>query len=168
MEGWSTWGRELLVLTFGNNKRLDLALLLEASVMIISGGAPKSYGSSGKRPEAEAAAEYLKGKFGGKLLLETKAMHTLHNFSLTLNLLPPGCKHVTCVTHDWHTPRSKALADGVYGYCGITTDFVSVPSDASDRETAGRVAWERQLLQTWVPGVIAEWRKEQEETPWEW
>jgi DUF218 domain len=146
--------------------------------IVLTGGAPQTYGSSGVAPEALVMARYLvdKGKIPRDILVvEAHAQHTFHNALYTKQLfvfhgdgqqqqqpLPPSYT-ISVVTHDWHMQRSLWCFQIVWSdQPGIViqaeTVVTTVPSSSSDTTTKSLEAKyksEHAVLQRgWIPQCI--------------
>jgi DUF218 domain len=140
--------------------------------IVLTGGAPHTYGSSGVVPEAVVMARYLvtQGNIPRDiLLLEVHAQHTFHNALYTKQLFhnrqqqPP---FISIVTHDWHMQRSLWCFQIVWSdQPDIVIEaeaVVVVPSEESDTTTTtpnnllvAKYESEQAVLQRgWIPKCI--------------
>jgi uncharacterized SAM-binding protein YcdF (DUF218 family) len=136
--------------------RLEEALVVAGTgqLVVVTGGAPLSYGSSGVRPEAQAGADFLvaRGKAREEILVEAAAQQTFDNALLTRALLkqrPDWNEPVRLlvITHDWHVPRSRKCFEAVYGRdAHVDVCFHAVPSDAEDPAVKERKKTEADIL----------------------
>ncbi|KAL3896022.1 MAG: hypothetical protein SGARI_007280 [Bacillariaceae sp.] len=126
-------------------------------LVVVTGGTPPTYGSSGVKPEAEVMAEYLiaHGMSSSDLILESRALHTFHNALYTRQILTNddmgivnNIRKVTILTHDWHMQRSLWCFELVW--CDAveenTLEFAqeAIPSDAGVVQE--RVTKEQKIL----------------------
>jgi uncharacterized SAM-binding protein YcdF (DUF218 family) len=137
-------------------QRLEEALVgaSKAQLIVVTGGAPMSYGSSGVRPEAQAGADFLvaRGKPWEEILVEDAAQQTFDNALLTRALLKlrPDWKEsvrLLVITHDWHVERSRRCFEAVYGRDKhVEVCFHAVLSDAEDPAVKERKKTEADIL----------------------
>lgn len=87
------------------------------STIVVTGGNPQTYGSSGIRAEGVVMKEYLvsHGVAADKILVEDRALHSFHNALYTKQLLydrhilqseTSAKARITILSHDWHNPRA--------------------------------------------------------------
>ncbi len=151
-------------------QRLDMALTLRdnASLIVVTGGAPKTYGSSGEREEGVAMQEYLitHGVSPELILVEKAARNTFDNALLTRALLKkrpggwPVPARLLVVTHDWHAERSRECFEAVFGRdVSVRIELCQVPSDKTLPAVIERIAKEKSIVVSkWVQRVAAEQR----------
>lgn len=160
-------------------QRLDHCIELMAtseysdSVVVVSGGSPTTYGSSGLHSEGQIMHDYLvaNGVKSKRILVEDKALHTFHNalYSKTLlrnqGLLAGDTEKLELVvlTTDWHMERSHLCFKAVFiDTPGVILIAETVASDDTAPETIARVSKERTILDN---GWIARCIKEEQDHP---
>jgi hypothetical protein len=142
-------------------QRLECALALarEGQLVVVTGGAPKTYGSSGVRAEGQAGRDFLlaHGKPSEDVAVEDTAMHTFDNALLTRALLKrrpdwPRRTRLVVVTHDWHVERSRLCFEAVFGRDQhVQLEMHSVPSDPCDPIVLERKTKEASIIASkWV------------------
>lgn len=133
--------------------------------IVVTGGNPQTYGSSGVKAEALVMQDYLlsKGVAGHDIWVEAQAIHTFHNALYTKQLLQDKKlvakqpMSMTIVTHDWHMPRSLACFQIVW--CNdpnVTFHAEPVPSDATDTRVQERITKEARFIKEWTPLCLKE------------
>ena len=143
--------------------RLDrtLALLQKEQVqcIVVTGGAPPTYGSKGTRAEAHVMRDYLaRHNVTTTILVEDQAQHTFDNAYFSRRLLAQRRilnVRLLVVTNDWHVARSRLCFEAVFGI-ETEIDFEAVISDKNDAEVVKRFETENQLIsQGWVEATAA-------------
>ena len=140
------------------------------SLIVVTGGNPPTYGSSGIKAEGIVMKEYLvaNGIPPEIILVESKSMHTFHNALYTRHLLEnhglsDQVTHISVLTHDWHMRRSMICFH--VAWCDRTNksapfalqmDEVTVPGDPADPVVAERILKEARLIQRWLPFCLHE------------
>ncbi len=147
-------------------RRLELALTLasQGQLVVVTGGAPKTYGSSGVCAEGEAGRDFLvaRGKPIAEVIVEDKAMQTFDNALLTRALLRQRPEwgqpvRLLAVTNDWHVPRARLCFEAVFGRdAQVELELHAVPSDAADPAVRERKDKEAAIIASkWVERTAA-------------
>lgn len=148
-------------------------------LIVVTGGTPATYGSSGIKAEALVMADYLveHGVPRQMILIEPRALHTFHNALYTKQLLAEQGLHdaigtaksakiqrITILTHDWHMRRSLWCFLLVWSdYQGGDSEALStffdesqaIPSDQTDHTVQERLAFEQNVLKDgWLESCI--------------
>jgi uncharacterized SAM-binding protein YcdF (DUF218 family) len=123
-------------------QRLEAALALASNgqLIAVTGGAPRTYGSSGARAEGLAGRDFLvaRKKPSDEVLVEDAAKNTFENALLTRVLLKKRREWnepllLLVVTNDWHVVRARQCFETVYGRdAHVELQFHAVPSDPED------------------------------------
>lgn len=130
--------------------------------IVVTGGTPQTYGSSGIKAEAHVMKEYLvaNGIPSDKILAETRAMHTFHNALYSRQILKESgisAQQITILTHDWHMPRSLLCFQIVW--CddpAMKFNVVHIRGNGNDPAVVSRLHQEIRLTRDWLYVCIEE------------
>ncbi|CAB9511590.1 Conserved Protein [Seminavis robusta] len=149
-------------------QRLDRCLELLAQekeddcLVVVTGGSPRTYGSSGVCKEGDCMHQYLteKGVKSSRILVENHAQHTFHNAIFSKSLLRtrgyiPSSRatELSILTSDWHMTRSMWCFQAVFcDHLNITLVPVTAKSDPTLPGAKERIAYEREMTRNkdWV------------------
>lgn len=132
--------------------------------IVLSGGSPATYGSSGVAAEAVVMARYLVGHGNipkENLILETRAQHIFHNALYTKHILQSGgspANEITIITHDWHMRRSLWCFEIVWSDSSPRTIFHTEAVESPTKtDLQTKHESEQRILQNgWIPRCIQE------------
>jgi uncharacterized SAM-binding protein YcdF (DUF218 family) len=141
-------------------------------VIVLTGGAPHTYGSSGVAPEALVMAQYLVAHPHGiprdALLLEQHAQHTFHNALYTKQLLQSSSvsslytrsqqPNISIITHDWHMQRSLWCFQIAWSDApNVVFSVETVQSSPNNNVLQAKLESEQRVLKGgWIPKCIQE------------
>mmetsp|Transcript_20439 Transcript_20439/g.38382 ORF Transcript_20439/g.38382 Transcript_20439/m.38382 type:complete len:229 (-) Transcript_20439:26-712(-) len=137
----------------------------ESSLVAVTGGNPKTYGSAGICHEAICMKQYLveHGVPLDRIIVEDRAVHTFHNALYLKTILreqgiimkpdSPSLVHLVVLTTDWHVER------GMLCFASVFSDVPNVklanpeivPSDCFDAAVVARKVKEKRLIERWIP-----------------
>jgi len=141
--------------------------------IIVSGGAPKSYGSSGARAEGLVMKEYLTNILhvpSEFIYSETKSYHTMDNFvesKAIMDEMKLQPLNLIVITHDWHMRRARLLAEPVFADSKIEKiQYIEAVSANDLPEIPERMVTEENLCVTWVPYILKSYQASHPQFPW--
>lgn len=156
-------------------QRLDRCIAMlndprhDRSLVVVTGGNPRTYGSPGVVREGVCMRDYLVEEGGipiGRILVEENAVHTFHN-ALYVKTLLKSCGllagdspvELTVLTTDWHMERSMICFKLAYiDAPNVELLSEAVPSDPTDPFVISRTEKEKRLIERWIPMCLEEER----------